>query len=120
MYPTLLHETQPTARREHECSCCGRVIEKGEKYLRQDNIFEDRRYAYKACAHCSAAMERALDLCTPWDEGITYESIEATLFDYHESVADLRMLVQLRRRWRRSDGTLFPVPAASKRLGREE
>lgn len=105
-----LSETKPIARTEHDCSCCGRTIHPGEQYENQRNVYDGRAYTYKLCAHCRAATTRALQLCDDWDEGINDGWIDDALFEHHETIADIRLLIGLRRRWTRRDGTIWPIP----------
>jgi hypothetical protein len=94
----VLHSSKPKARKPHWCNSCGRQIDPGETYLRQDNVFDDQRYTWMSCAHCLAvydALEKA-DAETPGlsDEGLPeltdwltgYVSNEInwpTVFDLH-------------------------------------
>lgn len=108
---TVLHLDRPTARKEHACSNCGRVIGVGERYERQDNTFDGRRYAFKVCAHCIVVTSRAVMITTflP-DEGMDFYWIEDTFRENAQDCSDLRMLVNLRRRWRDSRGNLVAIP----------
>lgn len=111
-----LHVTNPKARKQHQCSCCNRVIAVGETYERQDNVFDGQRYAYLLCAHCRAITNRAWELAGCYlDEGWNEEVIDDGMREYAETLADLRMLVWFRRRWMRADGTLVPVPGSNDR-----
>lgn len=51
--PVVISDTNPVARKEHECSLCLRTIQPGETYHRQRAIYDDP-YTFKACTHCSA------------------------------------------------------------------
>lgn len=103
---TVLHRSQPRARKEHTCESCGRAIEKGEVYDRQDNVFDDQRYTYKACEQCmivASWVYRTDD--GPWvDEGL---DLGEWLSEYRtEALTIARLWVYMRRRWRRRDGSL--------------
>ncbi|WP_405375901.1 MULTISPECIES: hypothetical protein [unclassified Microbacterium] len=109
----VLHSSSPKARKEHRCSTCGRVIGVGETYLRQHNVFDGQRYSYLNCEHCLAFTRRALQLdANYWDDGINKEALDEAFVYYRQNISDLRLLVMFRRRWRRSDGTLYPVPTS--------
>lgn len=107
---SVLHEEKPTARKQHWCDDCGRAIEKGERYLRQDNVFDGSRYAWKSCEHCTAAfsfMWRHVPDFVDYDEGM---HLGEALDEYrHDTLTVARLRYYFRRRWLRNDGSLVPV-----------
>ena len=40
------------AIKEHDCAMCGRVIEKGERYVRIFSRYAGKSWTSKECAHC--------------------------------------------------------------------
>jgi len=109
--PTVLASEHPVARIEHHCQLCGRTIEPGEKYNRQRNIGDDGPYVFKACAHCHAltVVTTATESANYYGEGYTADD----LLEWEPgTVWEARLRAQYRRKWRRLDGCLYPVPAA--------
>ena len=109
---TFLGSTNPVARKEHYCDLCNRIITPGERYNRQCNVGDDGLYTFRACGHCQALI-RAFNGESDWwydtDFGYSYEDIA----DYRPgSVATARLLIGWRRKWRRRDGSLYPLPEA--------
>ncbi len=92
----------------------GRAIEPGEQYDRQRNIGDDGPYVFKACAHCEEL--RKVSTVT---ENADYFGEGYTADDYWEwepsTVWEARLRAQFRRKWRRRDGSLFPLPVAPER-----
>lgn len=113
MSVTVLHRTQPRARKEHQCSSCYRTIAVGEVYERQDNVFDGQRYAYLICEHCRAITDRVLTLIPDYwyEDGFSEDTIAEGMREYAETLADLRMLAWFRRRWMQQDGTVVDLSA---------
>lgn len=109
--PVILWATTPVARKPHTCSLCSRTIDPGERYRRTRLVWDDAPYTFKECDHC-AALVRVTDVMEWADEDSGY-----TTDDVHEweprTVRDLRLKVQFMRRWRRRDGSLYPVPVSA-------
>ena len=108
--PVWLSDTKPKARKSHKCQLCFRIIEPGERYVRSAHIGDDVPYTFKACLHCDAYVPE-IDLlgqmADPWD-GYTAED----LIEYRpRNMTEARWWVQHRRKWRRHDGSLYPIPA---------
>lgn len=110
MSPQVLSDKTPTARKEHWCNLCSRVIRVGEKYHSQSNLSNGGFYVFKDCAHCRAMWM----LCGIEDDGdgVTTESF----VDFEPpDIPELRMKVLWLKKWQRADGTLYDVPAEEKR-----
>lgn len=107
--PKVLREDQRVARTPHRCDLCGRTISKGEGHWAQTNIYDGRIYTFRTCEHCEAFISvcGVLD-DIPWDEeGYGPDALEC--FDPGDRYA-LTYQQRWRRRWTRSDGTLYPIP----------
>jgi predicted RNA-binding Zn-ribbon protein involved in translation (DUF1610 family) len=48
-------ETKPTARKQHRCTECWRVIAAGEQYVYFTGKSDGEMHVYKTCRHCAAA-----------------------------------------------------------------
>lgn len=101
------------ALKPHICESCGRVIDKGEKYQRTFAIDSGDTWIYKECAHCTALVS----LWCVWEysgtgEGYTSDTIQEYR-DEIRTIPDARLWAQWHRKWRRGDGTLFPIPERS-------
>lgn len=102
------------ALKTHICESCGRSIDKGEKYDRTFAIDGGDTWVYKECVHCAALV----NIWCIWDycdasEGYTLD----TFHEYRDeirTITDARLWAQWHRKWRRGDGTLFPVPEPAK------
>lgn len=101
--------TRRVANRPHVCETCGRTIDRGETYDRQFTA-DGHVWVYKECVHCTALVAR-------WNIWEFADTDGYGMDDLHEyrgqlsTIADARLWVQWKRRWRRYDGTLYPVPA---------
>jgi hypothetical protein len=82
-----LNRSYPTARKEHKCMFCGGVINVGDKYERQTNIYDGQIYDWVCHLECQkiTGLLNMFDYCN--DEGITtecfQESICEWLYDHH-------------------------------------
>jgi hypothetical protein len=98
---TLSHAT-PKARKAHTCQMCWRTIDVGEIYECQTNINDNTLYTWKNCTQCNVfyGLEDydgdgiGYDTVDNWEPGNTY---------------DLRLKVLWHKKWRRKDGTLYPI-----------
>jgi hypothetical protein len=100
--------SRPTARVCHICCMCGRRIDPGETYHRTAGMDGSAAWTWKECAHCGVT---ASYVSQDWglDE---YDDDLLSEFGRQggESVAELRVAVQYRRRWHDTHGNLYPVP----------
>ena len=48
----VLEERTPTAKTEHKCKECFRIIQPKEKYFLEKYIWEGAFYTHKTCKHC--------------------------------------------------------------------
>lgn len=96
------------ARKPHTCSLCSRTIDPGEMYEYQRNIYDGHIYTWKQCVHCDAMCRMVhFDYSAQLDEGISPEFIA----DYWpRTIAEARLIVGWRTKWRCKDGTLREVP----------
>ena len=65
-----LNECISTARKDHRCEYCGGIIHKGEKYMRQTNVFDGDIYTFKCHDLCHTL---ASFLCEDDGDGIMVE-----------------------------------------------
>ena len=93
---------------------CDREIETGETYCRTVQL-EDSIWVWKTCSHCEAMINEC-DLhgytCGDGVDPDTFSEFDA------ESIFDLRCKVMWRRKWRRKDGTLYPIPKSDNTVKR--
>jgi len=86
---------------------CHRVIDPGETYTRQANLGDDGFYAWVNCQQCDVFLR--LDVSDYWDG---YGVGDETVLEWEPcSIRELRLKVLWRKKWRRKDGSLYPVPA---------
>lgn len=62
--PSICREEFPTARKEHKCCECGRIIRKGEKYQLIEGKWEGVFDRFKTCMQCQA-IRRDYGRCAP-------------------------------------------------------
>jgi|SRR6476646_6684230 len=107
---TLVHEFR-TARKPHHCELCGRQIESGERYLHQRNKEYGDIWTWRNCAHCDPLLGLLCNLGYADDYGVTMDVVS----DWEpETIAQARLKVGWKRKWRRRDGSLYPVPDDSR------
>jgi hypothetical protein len=104
-----LSKSTPKARKAHWCDWCNRVIDPGEVYNRASVLGDDGFYQWVSCAHCMALVILCRDIHDQsWrDEGISEEDI---LEWEPGDLRDLRLKALWRKKWRRKDSSLYPVP----------
>lgn len=54
--PEFLHDSYPTARKQHKCCECGKTIAPGEKYLRETGKWDDIK-TFKTCTDCESIRD---------------------------------------------------------------
>lgn len=101
----------PAARKEYRCAECGRGIAVGERHEYFAGLSGDWGgwFYNRTCAHCVAARHWLSVECHGWLYGAVWEDM-ANHFGEQPGLALGRLLVGMRRQWRRWDGTLMPVP----------
>ena len=63
------------ARKRHRCDYCGEIIEKGEEYDYQKNIFDGTFYEWYAHLACSRVASAIWDYCDP-DDGMSDQDFQ--------------------------------------------
>lgn len=113
-YSELLRNSQPTARKEHKCSECGRIISKGERYTFEVTLFDKQIWQYKFCSHCILIRKWLEKQCGGW-------MYDAILEDFHEhqyespSYKILKAIAIVKRKWKYK-GNLVSTEYLSKLL----
>lgn len=106
----LFSSKERRAAKEHRCIDCDRTITKGETYHYSTGLFDGNWSTHHVCGHCIAAGWWLEAVCGGW----LYEHIgQETEDHWDEGYQDLivgRLIVGHRRKWRRWDGTLMPIP----------
>ena len=64
--------SKPKARKAHKCNFCGGVIEKGEIYNSQTNVYDGSMYVWKSHIKCGE-IAYVLRMYDDADEGVTSE-----------------------------------------------
>lgn len=108
----MLRSEDRRARKEHRCEECRRTIEPGETYRFEAWVFDGTLDQQKTCAHCVAyARPWLLDNCDGWIYQAMYEDIfEHFPHGTEEPLKCGRIIVGMRRKWRRRDGELMALP----------
>lgn len=99
----------PTARKQHRCEMCLRIIEPGERYLRGSGMDGSSAWTWKECAHCEAMR-------IIWDISDGEEYNGEMFYEWSrecESLAQLRHAASYRMQWRTRRGTLLPIPTST-------
>jgi hypothetical protein len=103
------------ARREHECSECGRLIHSGETYEYFRGLWSDGQDEWvtvKTCLHCVIARGWLMSECGGW----IYTEVLDELREHWEEDTIYRapslgrLIIGMRRKWQQRDGSLMPVP----------
>lgn len=116
---TVYRITEITARKEHDCSECGRKIMPRERYRRTFGVWEGKVSVFKTCPHCSVAQNWLAEECGGYFHEMVLEDIgehvmgAGTVFDtvtgYGSGPA--RLVIGMRRKWkRRFSDRLMPMP----------
>ncbi len=80
MYATLEHKIR-TARKEHSCDYCGKIIKPGTPYMWSKNVYDDTIYEWHSHTECEFIVGQIWDYVDP-DEGMSEE-------DFREACKDL-------------------------------
>ncbi|PPJ31888.1 hypothetical protein C5E45_32885 [Nocardia nova] len=103
----IIADEKRKARKPHRCMTCGRTIDPGETYRHTRTVDGRDIWTWKECAHCGAMMTilRLWDWAE--DDGFNPDWING--FE-PTTIAEARIFIGWRRKWRRKDGTLREVP----------
>lgn len=105
-----------TARKQHRCCECGRVIEPGESYHHTSGAWDGTLNTFKHCRHCERSVQLLLDQC----HGFLHCGVEDDLAEhidphYPWAMQAARLVIGMRRKWRRFDDQgLMSVSVASR------
>ncbi len=100
------------ARKPWQCEECNREITVGEEYEHARGMLDDHWSQYKTCLHCIAARSWLMVVCS----GFMYSMVRDELEEHFGENPDYatmwlgRAIINMRRKWRRPDGTLVPIP----------
>lgn len=102
---------RPVAKAAHRCAECRRVIEPGERYLRERYMWDGEFTLHKTCAHCEVARDWLWKECGGWLYGGIEEDIREHCFGHGYGMGLYRLAVGMAWKWRTPRGRLLPVPA---------
>lgn len=108
-WAVVRHE-QRTARKDHYCGECSRVIKRGERYEIVTGLLvgDDRWATHRVCAHCRAAAQWLEVMCGGWVLGGLRSELREHWYDGYVSPVLGRLAAGVRLGW--LDGRM-PVPA---------
>lgn len=107
---TVLTDQSRTARKDHKCGECGRLIKKGEKYRYISFTGDEFGYS-KACAHCEQARHWLNKHCGGWKFGGLHEELTEHFFDGYTEDFLGRLVVSIRRGWKKfKSDELMEIP----------
>src|SRR5271167_2541790 len=89
-----------TAKKDHECTECHRIIKTGEKYQYIWGVWARKTNTFKSCRHCIIPQEWLRAECDGWLLGGLEGEIEEHFWDYRKMFL-ARMLVGIRRKWKK-------------------
>lgn len=102
------------SRKPYRCGECSRAIAVGELYHYNAAITDGAMFTHRMCAQCRVAAEWLVETC----RGYLCSGVEADLLHHWEDEPDYRklslgrLIVGMRRQWRRFDGCGLMPPAA--------
>lgn len=121
--PFLVHSVKThKAHKTHRCGECGRVIQTGERYVREFGVegtsSEKFAFTHCVCAHCEVAREWVSQECGGCVWGMVHEDLYGHIRGIGADGKDClqwepaRLYVGLRRQWRSftRQGELGPIP----------
>jgi len=98
-------ESWRSAAKKHACGECGREIGAGETYLRAAGKSDGEMYQAKMCAHCHAGARLLQRHCGGYLFGGVYEDLKEHVSEALPwSMQAARLVVGMRRKWRRFNG----------------
>ena len=71
----IIEQRTRKARKQHSCDYCGSIIEKGEEYSCQKNIFDGTFYEWRTHLACSRVASAIWDYCDP-DDGMSDQDFQ--------------------------------------------
>jgi hypothetical protein len=111
---TMIGESRPIARKGHRCGECKRVIDKGERHVRESYKHDGDFHSHRVCLHCVAARGWLEKECGGW----CYGGVEEDLREHWHEDARYRklslgrLIVGMANGWRKRNGDLMEVPEA--------
>lgn len=110
-YCDVWREADRRAAKGHQCTECGRPIDRGERYLRIEGLYAKSWTTMRLCAHCRIGADWLRAECG----GFTLDGVIDEIREHAEeyrSGALWRIVAGAARKWRRFDGNgLMEVPA---------
>lgn len=99
------------ARKAYRCEECRRTIQAGETYRYAFMVFDSDACSFRTCEHCMSAAQWLVETCGGYAIGGLHEELIEHAREYNHFGLG-RLVVGLRRGWRRFDGAgLMPPPA---------
>ncbi|AYR01590.1 hypothetical protein PP639_gp090 [Arthrobacter phage Seahorse] len=110
-----------TARKQHDCDECGRIITPGETYDRTAGSWEGGFFTNVACVHCAALRRRVNRVddgyfesyyggLSWWVGEVGWHPAEIPGPNWEARLALYRMARHFKDRWRDHSGNLRPTP----------
>jgi hypothetical protein len=83
--PDFIVEKTPTARIEHKCGECERVISPGETYEKATGCWDGRVSTHKTCGDCLSI--RKSFFCKGWEYGALWERLADHINDMRGEIS---------------------------------
>lgn len=112
---TILHEKWLKAKTKHVCQECFREVLPGEKYYKENMVYEGRFHRHKTCAHCYPIRDVIMESCI--NDGLFYYG--GLSEDLHEIIGNINskkdswrerlLYAGMQRKWKRKDGKMWRI-----------
>jgi hypothetical protein len=110
----VLSDRWHTARKEHACRECRRMIQPGERYNVHAFRFDGAFSSHRTCEHCTVARTWLSGECGGWVYGEVEEDMREHATSGYYPLAVARLAVGMRRDWTTVKGGRMPVPPLPK------
>lgn len=85
----FIKETYPVARKEHRCTECSCTIGIGDKYAREEGVWDGKFTTYKTCFSCLSLREEFF--CDGWIYTHLWQDISEFINDCGGDIGDDRL-----------------------------
>lgn len=88
--PTCYKESERKAKKEHKCCECNGLIQKGERYIVANGIWDNKPMEFKTCLDCYNLRNEVIKTLSPHDDLLAFEELAVEIENMREQYFIMR------------------------------